>query len=625
MKTYLNELYNRTDENRNKNLINFTLTKKDKNQIINPNKKSKTSNNITQNKSGLFLNNYFRFNKKNLNNIELNSIKNSKKAKKKKINITPYQRMGNEYILNFALDNLNKYQENLLIKENNEDEKNNINNDLNDKIKYYNNFVENDKINKSTKSFRTSYKKNNTIKKQENIFNQYINNKNYSEYFIRNDLFNNTEFKNEIEDIENIPEPEPCIMNKYGIKNNTRIQNDINDKSNKNNNIDIKLNFTLSNLELNELKNVFQDNYIYFDDLFLLTKEDFVEMKIPIGPRNRLLNFIKKYKNYAKNFDLNELSNFMNKYKESINSNEIDKCLIETPSTNNKYKSITTAETNKNKGSNDSKEKRLNISNLEVGDSFLKKQFKKKKNNIAKDLNEIINQNYIEESNKRCNTYKELESNNYNNEEKENILENNTNLNDADKNIFSNSLLKDFTSNTTDYKDSNMNIINLNLNNDYSKVENNNNFVSKKSSPFDTKNNMSPIIISNKNINQNNHNNKKGKIQNNSYYKNYKNIFSEIEKYQSNYEKMKKENNIRNNKINNLLDKKNKTNIQYLKMKLKNSKYYNDEDLKNESVRNLDQELQKMNSFKSENILYNYSIKKKNIKNPLIDEFNKLK
>ena len=151
------------------------------------------------------------------------------------------------------------------------------------------------------------------------------------------------------------------------------------------------------------------------------------------------------------------------------------------------------------------------------------------------------------------------------------------------------------------------------------------NFVSKKSSPFDTKNNMSPIIISNKNINQNNHNNKKGKIQNNSYYKNYKNIFSEIEKYQSNYEKMKKENNIRNNKINNLLDKKNKTNIQYLKMKLKNSKYYNDEDLKNESVRNLDQELQKMNSFKSENILYNYSIKKKNIKNPLIDEFNKLK
>ena len=88
---------------------------------------------------------------------------------------------------------------------------------------------------------------------------------------------------------------------------------------------------------------------------------------------------------------------------------------------------------------------------------------------------------------------------------------------------------------------------------------------------------------------------------------------------------MKKENNIRNNKINNLLDKKNKTNIQYLKMKLKNNKYYNDEDLKNESVRNLDQELQKMNSFKSENILYNYSIKKKNIKNPLIDEFNKLK
>ena len=151
------------------------------------------------------------------------------------------------------------------------------------------------------------------------------------------------------------------------------MNNNINDKFNKKNNIDIKLDFTLSNLELNELKKVFEDNYIYFDDLFLLTKEDFVEMKIPIGPRNRLLNFIKKYKNYAKNFDLNELSTFMNKFKESINSNEPNNDLVETPSTSNKYKSKTTAETNKNKYSNESKEKRLNVSNLEIGDSLLKK------------------------------------------------------------------------------------------------------------------------------------------------------------------------------------------------------------------------------------------------------------
>ena len=60
-------------------------------------------------------------------------------------------------------------------------------------------------------------------------------------------------------------------------------------------------------------------------------------------------------------------------------------------------------------------------------------------------------------------------------------------------------------------------------------------------------------------------------------------------------------------------------------MKLKNSKYYNDEDLKNESIRNLDQELQKMNSSKGENIMQNFSKKRTDMKNPLIEEFNKLK
>ena len=122
--------------------------------------------------------------------------------------------------------------------------------------------------------------------------------------------------------------------------------------------------------------------------------------------------------------------------------------------------------------------------------------------------------------------------------------------------------------------------------------------------------------------------NKKNKMQNVTHYKNYQNIFSEIEKYQMNYEKMKKENNDRNNKINNLLDKKNKTNIQYLKMKLKNSKYYNDEDLVNESARDLNKELQKINFFKKGTSSQNNDIKKdkkQNLKNPLIEEFNKHK
>ena len=646
MQTYLNEMYHQTDENKSTNKNNFTSIKKEnKNKFNTINNKQKNNNIIPQSKSSLFLNNFIRVNKKTLNKSENNINKNFKKRKKKNINVNPYQKMGNEYILNFALDNLNKYQENLLVKEKPEDEKNNFNNnhfDFNHKVNYYNNFIitknenyessNNLTMNKTGKNFRSSYKKNIKKEKERELENNlpqfYRNNKNYSEYFLRNDLFNDNKKE---EQNEEIPEPEPYIINKYitknksynnfnkvKINNNCEKINQSKSNSNKNKNTtDLKLNFTLSNLELNELKNVFEDNYIFFEDLFLLTKEDFIEMKIPIGPRNRLLNFIKKYKNYAKTFDLNELSSFMNKYKDSINSNEIDTTIGETPSTNNKYKSTMT----------NSKEKKLNISNLEEETN------NNNKNNIIDDLNEIINQN--NNNNKRCNTYKTIESRNYNDEDIDTEKDNNKNNNNVNKNIFSNSLFNEFTSYATDLKDSNFDFVDVNNTKNQNKLNKSNmlkieclnSLISKNNSPFITNNDL----IQNKNNkvgNQNIYVKTKSKMQQNTYYKNYQNIFSEIEKYQMNYEKMKKENDDRNNKINNLLDKKNKTNIQYLKMKLKNSKYYNDEDLVNESARDLNKELQKINFLKKgaspqDNDKMKY--KKQNNKNPLIEEFNKHK
>ena len=646
MQTYLNEIYHQTDENNSTNKNNFTSIKKEnKNKFNTINKKQKNNNIIPQSKSSLFLNNFIRVNKKTLNKSENNINKNFKKRKKKNINVNPYQKMGNEYILNFALDNLNKYQENLLVKEKPEDEKNNFNNnhfDFNHKVNYYNNFIitknenyessNNLTMNKTGKNFRSSYKKNIKKEKERELENNlpqfYTNNKNYSEYFLRNDLFNDNKKE---EQNEEIPEPEPYIINKYitknksynnfnkvKINNNCEKINQSKSNSNRNKNTtDLKLNFTLSNLELNELKNVFEDNYIFFEDLFLLTKEDFIEMKIPIGPRNRLLNFIKKYKNYAKTFDLNELSSFMNKYKDSINSNEIDTTIGETPSTNNKYKSTMT----------NSKEKKLNISNLEEETN------NNNKNNIIDDLNEIINQN--NNNNKRCNTYKTIESRNYNDEDIDTEKDNNKNNNNVNKNIFSNSLFNEFTSYATDLKDSNFDFVDVNNTKNQNKLNKSNmlkieclnSLISKNNSPFITNNDL----IQNKNNkvgNQNIYVKTKSKMQQNTYYKNYQNIFSEIEKYQMNYEKMKKENDDRNNKINNLLDKKNKTNIQYLKMKLKNSKYYNDEDLVNESARDLNKELQKIHFLKKgaspqDNDKMKY--KKQNNKNPLIEEFNKHK
>ena len=646
MQTYLNEMYHQTDENKSTNKNNFiSIKKENKNKFNTINKKQKNNNIIPQSKSSLFLNNFIRVNKKTLNKSENNINKNFKKRKKKNINVNPYQKMGNEYILNFALDNLNKYQENLLVKEKPEDEKINFNNnnfDFNNRVNYYNNFIitknenyepsNNLTMNKTGKNFRSSYKKNIKKEKERELENNlpqfYTNNKNYSEYFLRNDLFNDNKKE---EQNEEIPEPEPYIINKYitknksynnfnrvKINNNCEKINQSKSNSNRNKNTtDLKLNFTLSNLELNELKNVFEDNYIFFEDLFLLTKEDFIEMKIQIGPRNRLLNFIKKYKNYAKTFDLNELSSFINKYKDSINSNEIDTSIGETPSTNNKYKSTMT----------NSKEKKLNISNLEEETN------NNNKNNIIDDLNEIINQN--NNNNKRCNTYKTIESRNYNDEDIDTEKDNNKNNNNVNKNIFSNSLFNEFTSYATDLKDSNFDFVDVNNTKNQNKLNKSNmlkieclnSLISKNNSPFITNNDL----IQNKNNkvgNQNIYVKTKSKMQQNTYYKNYQNIFSEIEKYQMNYEKMKKENDDRNNKINNLLDKKNKTNIQYLKMKLKNSKYYNDEDLVNESARDLNKELQKINFLKKgaspqDNDKMKY--KKQNNKNPLIEEFNKHK
>ena len=159
-----------------------------------------------------------------------------------------------------------------------------------------------------------------------------------------------------------------------------------------------------------------------------------------------------------------------------------------------------TTETNKNRGTKDSKEKKFNISNLDEGDCSSKK-IKRKNNKIIDDLNEMINQNYFEENNnniKRCNTYKSFKSDNYNEEENENELDNNLNSNNVNNNFFSNSLFNEFTSNTTELKDSNFDIININLNNNRNtspKNDNLNNLISKNASPYITNNDFNPVFV----------------------------------------------------------------------------------------------------------------------------------
>ena len=55
---------------------------------------------------------------------------------------------------------------------------------------------------------------------------------------------------------------------------------------------------------------------ITFNDLFFLTKDDLIEMNIPIGPRNRILNFASMYKKHTRKYDMNELIEFFNEHEE---------------------------------------------------------------------------------------------------------------------------------------------------------------------------------------------------------------------------------------------------------------------------------------------------------------------
>ena len=787
MKTYLNELHKKYKDSHTTNYTSNLSTTNKKDQDLSGINNNIPQNKLTKNKSGLFLNNFFRTNnasngkicnslKKSSNTI--NTIKNYKK--KKKINITPYQSVKNEYILNLAMDNLNKCQEDLLLKENNNENwnnenimniKSNLENEIykennNDEFGYYSMNKKNDNIilnknkqmnplmNRTQENFHPN---NNFYKNNISLNNKYgydVNRSNnntinnyYNEFYIKDDIFNKNINNENNQYNNNITNPESYLTkrttknfsnNNYNTTSNKNNHNNINNinyernyenkfnlfinktfknensKQNNNNNInnnvnnnqimnDKKLIYILHNLELEELIDIFEKNYIFFDDLFLLSKEDFVEMKIPIGPRNRIINFIEKYKKYSKTYDFDELTLFMNKYKKILlntNSNINNNFNINvTPTTNNKYKSSINSENNPNKKSfnsqgSDAPGRGLNMSNFDENETLsprneelkINKYFNSKpknknksninnndkKNMIIKDMNKLINSNTnITKSNNEKIINSPIDDNIQTNKINENIIKcttsrinNFSNLNnietsnDNSANLFSNSLFNEYGTNinnineiynknleTINKNKRNINTYNPNNQNNSFKSDNINHFLSTNSSKIKD----SLIDKNNINILNNNNNNKYDSpslnFLNNKLnykpinpYKNFQNIFSEIENYQINYEKMKKENDERNNKINNLLEKKNRPNIQYLKMKIKNCKYFNDDDLKNESERNLENELQKMN-FQKDNdnnqlnsIKYNPSMqahiktrdKSKN-KNPLMEQFEESK
>ena len=284
-----------------------------------------------------------------------NSNNNNIKIQKKNSNIYhPYNNIQNEFCYDVTMNTLN--QNNFLVKNNNNAKNNN--NNKKDPL-----FLYSDNINKFTTNFNTSindiknYAKNLTpepmpVKITKNYRSATMTN------FTRSTVSNivsdvSTEKKRDttISQDDNKSEDQKFSNNlkKYILKNsnykknNKNIYKNPNDnyndlfkETNSNNNemlnsnytnrnqCDKILSFVLKNLGLENLCMTFVNNRINFYDLFLLSRQDFFEMKIPIGPRNRILHFIFEYKQIAKNYDMEELIKFfanknLNSSKNSFN------------------------------------------------------------------------------------------------------------------------------------------------------------------------------------------------------------------------------------------------------------------------------------------------------------------
>lgn len=234
---------------------------------------------------------------------------------------------------------------------------------------------------------------------------------------------------NEIRNKTFLPEPLPKRP-EYNTNTNThgnQIQTSI----------DSKFLNTLKTLDLENLYCLFIDNGINFNDLFLLTKEDLIEMEIAIGPRNRLLHFADEYKKIAKEYDTKEIIEFFSNNK-CLAINQID--YDWTISQENKQLSFNRNIRNSNHTNNedynniyiDKRQIRHNSARKQPNESY------QSINNISEDIKDSIsnsNQNNVSCSNRRKNNKEDLNKylNNKNTKLKEHYI-----INGLISNIYNN-------------------------------------------------------------------------------------------------------------------------------------------------------------------------------------------
>ena len=147
-------------------------------------------------------------------------------------------------------------------------------------------------------------------------------------------------------------------------ENNSQEENN-NNQNDENNNEeeDDRLSYTLITLGLENLIHIFEENSISFIDLLLLSKEDLIELQLEMYQRNRIYHFSKSFTKYAKNYSINEISDFFTFNRQFIfNSAIYDRVVTLNNDNEEDYQSTGTFFFNNN---DDNNQKPINnISNL---------------------------------------------------------------------------------------------------------------------------------------------------------------------------------------------------------------------------------------------------------------------
>ena len=202
-------------------------------------------------------------------------------------------------------------------------------------------------------------------------------------------------------------------------KNKCCLNNLVNKNHNNNENI---LEIVFNNLGIDKIYlEKMYTNKVDFSDLLLLTKDDLKEMNIPIGPRNRILNFILNFSIYKETLkieknDINVIKNYFNKsifisnkIKDYINSPTIN---IKTKYNNNFSTNLDNSILIKQEIKNYLNNNPHNITvNLNKALKKSKSPFYKNKKNINSNITN--KSNYNDEYKRHLTTNSYLENNNF--------------------------------------------------------------------------------------------------------------------------------------------------------------------------------------------------------------------